>query len=312
MKKQITNTQTSSQKSRNSWILALAALVAIVATQFLVGCNVANRQPASLDSATLLSTESSDNGIIGGKAVSKSEEISTTTVQLLNVRKGTSCTGTIIAANIVLTAAHCTAADPTDIYVIFSTKIPQSSSDLRKMNVRRVADGATDPRWAQLSDTTSKVWGDIALLKFSGSLPLGYKAARVSTDESNLQDGMTVTLAGFGLIKGGPEVEAKELRKTSVTVKEAAFSSTEFLVDQTQGRGACRGDSGGPAYVLSSGKPVILGVTSRGEGDAKNDCTVAAVYTSVAAYTSWINETATQLANSNNSSPRIPQPAGFE
>ena len=60
------------------------------------------------------------------------------------------------------------------------------------------------------------------------------------------------------------------------------------------GTDSCRGDSGGGLYTWKNGKPILLGVVSRGWGsDNKNGCAeqnFPGIYTRVQKYLDWIHE----------------------
>ena len=80
-----------------------------------------------------------------------------------------------------------------------------------------------------------------------------------------------------------------------IKIQSVLPSFEEITLDQTHGKGACHGDSGGPAYFFDKKlkKNILVGLTSRGTGD----CNKIAVYTSVLGYRKWISENAKQLAN---------------
>lgn len=263
--------------------------------------------PSSISSSDTGDSES----IIGGSVVSNAEGIAQSTVLLLDTEKGALCTGNIIAANLILTAAHCTQAHPERIIAIFSTRMPQSSQDLQKMVWRRIIGGKTSAAWPLLNASKDKEWGDIALLKFDGALPTGYKAAKLLANKAVLRNGMTVTLAGFGITDGIRHTDTDALRKVDVKFADVNFSSTELLMDQRQGRGACHGDSGGPALIKVAGSDVLVGVTSRGSKDPQDTCLQFSVYTSVVAHLNWIKKTSAELSLASFKGGVIAQPAGM-
>jgi secreted trypsin-like serine protease len=249
----------------------------------------------------------STDGIIGGVAVNAADPISQSTVLLIDTQIGALCTGSLISTNLVLTAAHCTNVNPKNIIVVFSTTVPHSAADLTKMTFRRVVGGKTSDLWPQLTSTQTKNWGDIAILKFEGSLANGYKPATLASRIGSVRTGSNVVLAGFGLIDGVQKTRATELRKTSVVVADGNYSQSEFLMDQHQGRGACHGDSGGPAYLSVGSSNIIVGITSRGTQDPKDTCNGFSVYTSVAAHAAWISATSRELQVAG-AGTIIPQP----
>lgn len=275
-----------------------------------LGCSLQNQkeETPAMESSTLELFEGGQ--IIGGVAVGAREYMASTTVQVFNLRESTSCTGSLVARNLVLTAGHCTARNASDLRIVFSIRVPKSMEDMRNMVVRKVVAGRAAEGWARLSRNQEFNWGDIALLRFDGTLPVGYQVASLSSQSGLLRDGATVTLAGFGQIDGRRS-PASELRKVDVTVAKAKLSATEFLLDQRQGRGACHGDSGGPAFAQLGTRNVVVGVTSRGFRDPLDQCNQFAVYTSVSAYGAWLQATARELNANSNLPTMIPQPTGL-
>jgi secreted trypsin-like serine protease len=110
-----------------------------------------------------------------------------------------------------------------------------------------------------------------------------------------------VTLAGYGVTEWWPAESYGEgagiLRRVDdIPMKNAMFSPTEVLLDQTKKKGACHGDSGGPAIVLSGDHYYLFGVTSRGyPPNGMDDCTSQSVYTNILSYMDWIADTAAEF-----------------
>jgi hypothetical protein len=288
--------------------LTLREIVAIVSL-ILVGLGMSGCNPNTyLPSGSVIADENSSETIIGGVVVGAGDSIAQSTVLLIDTDQGALCTGNLIAANLVLTAAHCTQLHPENILVVFSRIMPQSSADLKKMITRRVFGGKTTAAWPRLTAAKQKDWGDLAILKFSGSLPSGYKAVKLLSDARSLRNGMTVTLAGFGIVDGVNKIDTDALRKVDVRLSDSLWSKTEILMDQRGGKGACHGDSGGPAVVKIGSSEVLAGITSRGERDPRDHCNGFAVYTSVAANLNWIKVTAQEVGAANFRGGEMPQP----
>ena len=237
--------------------------------------------------------QSTGDGIIGGWEAQQGDKIQESIVAVYDTMGGQLCTGSLLPNNIVLTAAHCIGSDPQAMFIIFDTKVAAKS-------IRRTVDKAVvSPFWAsrQAEDLDT---GDIALIHFAGSLPRGYKPATfVGTSERKLlKAGAEVVLAGYGISNGVTGDGAGVLRVTKVKIEDPKFSTSEITLNQTQGTGACHGDSGGPAYVQVNGHYYLWGVTSRGVQDESNDCSKLSAYTNAAYYKAWITKTATKLSSS--------------
>ena len=146
---------------------------------------------------------------------------------------------------------------------------------------------------------------DISLVRFNGTAVAGFKFATLAsaTQADLLKVGLHATLAGYGLSEYKQDPNTGEtivgngagvLRQVSeIQVIDLLPSLEEITFDQSQGHGACHGDSGGPAYMQDSQTHTsyLIGVTSRGGGN----CDLTAVYTGIIGYSQWIAENSKQL-----------------
>lgn len=246
---------------------------------------------------------SSGESIIGGTEVSPTSRVAQSTVALFDVRGGQLCTGSLIAPNIVLSAAHCIGRRASDMAVIFSADaeslIGQDQFGLslfKNPKVRGVKKIALAPTWAT-QQNADKDTGDISLLLLDGDAPAGFVPAKLLASNALLRKGTSVILAGYGITNGREKTGTAVLRQVRVRVADPKFAKTEVLLDQTLGRGACHGDSGGPAFVQSGNQLLLWGITSRGEQDTNDDCSKYAVYTNAVAYNELIKSAITQLTN---------------
>lgn len=173
-----------------------------------------------------------------------------------------------------------------------------------KIQTRTVLGGRVPEMWFKDRTEEDKVangLGDIAVLRFLDEAPLGYYPVRVMTSPQLLQKGLPVTLAGYGLTDMQPEqVDPFKLMKADVTLADAAYSKSEILFDFSNGKGACHGDSGGPAYATLNGKLTVIGVTSRAPNFAGAlTCEEGAIYSSIAAHMDFIRKAARDLNSKN-------------
>lgn len=245
------------------------------------------------------------SGIIGGEDATGQEDFAKTVVALYNTSRRSLCTASILSDSTLLTAAHCVSnAAPTDLVAIFNP-------DLRGNDLvaRRVSKKAVSELWETNQDNEVDT-GDIALVKFVGGLPEGFRPARVLAEADALNDGGEVMLAGYGISDGVSRTGSKVLRFVTTQIKNKAFARTEVLLDQTAGRGACHGDSGGPAYVKVNGELRLFGVTSRGVNDQNDDCSKFSAYTNVLAYQEWIERASRALLETPVARREQPTDAG--
>lgn len=242
--------------------------------------------------------QGNDQSIVGGEEVLAEDPIAASTVAIAHRFAGVFCSGTLIAKNLVVTAAHCTQPipwddDPTNLVIVFSRDLTSESAE-----GRRVLGGRVPPAWVNLNgvEVPEKNWGDIAVLRFQGTAPEGFKPATLLRNVSSLSEGQDVVLAGYGRTTMQGNGDTDVLLKTTVKLSERDFSQTEIKFEQHEGRGACHGDSGGPSYATVKGKLVLIGVTSRAateQGGAT--CLEGSIYTSVPAYIDFMVQSAKEM-----------------
>lgn len=235
-------------------------------------------------------------GIIGGQYVETEDLIAKSTVGLVatvimreteenkNLESRSSsfiCTGTLLSDNIVLTAGHCIPEvgeefETVRVFVIFKDDINKATRE----DARLVEDYRIHSQYDQKGPLGEDM-NDIALLRFEGTKPANYNVAKFLPTDTWLVPGTIVTLAGYGLYEtdGVTTKSDERLRKVDVKVAEN-FGKTELVLDQRFGKGACHGDSGGPAFLTIDNVPYVWGITSRGAGkNDVDDCSLYSVYT---------------------------------
>jgi secreted trypsin-like serine protease len=231
--------------------------------------------------------DTSDTAIVGGQEVAAGSALTKSVALMMNRMTTEICTVSLLNNQFAVTAAHCVSnVDDRDLFLFFDTKLQASSPR------RRVIDHKTSPYYNSLN--TRKVnTGDIAVIRFFGGLPAGYTPATLLPNEYLLRNGTNVVVAGYGVTDGQTRVGTGTLRTATASISNAHYSASEVTLDQTRGSGACYGDSGGPAYLLTGGKYVLWGVISRSPGE--DNCLKTAVITNALVYTGWIKETIQKL-----------------
>lgn len=277
---------------RAVWAQAIiSSFLPVLFAALATGCADSSAPSLHLNNGAL------DAAIIGGIDVNKVDFVAAMTVGVYNVETGGRCTGALISKNFVLTAAHCISAPPQDLVILFGLDFTSDT-----LIDRPVVDYEISPLRAKRHNESVDS-GDIALVKFSGGIPRGYRPARLLERTDVIANGDLLTLAGYGLADGRRRVGDGRLRKTDARVKEARFGKSEILIDQTNGRGACDGDSGGPAFLVNGETIFVVGVTSRTASDPRNTCSRYTVYSSVPAYINWLRAAARQLNSRKSTAP---------
>jgi secreted trypsin-like serine protease len=271
--------------------------------KFVVVLGLAGAMTACAPQNTNSVATDKGSSIIGGTVVEASDSISKSTVAIIasiidaqGKEQQFVCTGSLIAENVVLTAGHCVPevkeGEKAGMYIVFAMDL----NKLTRNDIRSVNKVVVHPQYGAETPDGSDT-NDISLLRFTGVKPAGYQVAKFLKDETLLTAGATVTLAGYGLTDGVNKTGDNLLRKTDVQIIQN-FGKTEVALDQSQGKGACHGDSGGPAFLKGAdGVEYVWGITSRGIGkDGKDDCSLFSLYTKVQAHQTFVDGALATLA----------------
>ncbi len=227
--------------------------------------------------------------IIGGQDVGPKDPIQNSTVGLYAPSKtghgGSLCTASLIKKDIAVTAAHCVSSKGPKPMLIFGRDLHSPGAEHRQVDAV-----AINPKWESQAGHGMDQ-GDIALVKFKGGIPDGYKKISALNKDTEIKAGQNAELAGFGISNAQSKSGAGILRKVQVPIIQSRPGKSEMILDQSRGRGACHGDSGGPAFIHKNGKLVLAGITNRAYPNrASDDCKHKVVYTKVPAYKSWIQK----------------------
>lgn len=242
--------------------------------------------------------------IIGGLDMTAHDPIQRSTVAMYeparNGSGGALCTASLIGKNTALTAAHCVQKGGYAPVMIFGSNV--RSPDSVHLPITGIA---VNPTWQQKRGRGMDQ-GDIAVVKFQGKLPPGYRPATLDSPSDAIKKGDSAILAGYGVSNARTHEGAGVLRKTSVSVAAVRKGKSEMIFDQSHGHGACHGDSGGPAYFQRGTKMILAGVTNRSyPNSASDDCAHQVVYTKVSAYRPWIQQSENELNKKSISMPRL-------
>lgn len=192
------------------------------------------------------------------------------------------CSGTLIAPNVVVTADHCD--DTTRVF-------------LKGSNVDHPDEGET----IQVIKLFSHPEVDLKVLVLEQDSQV---TPRHVAQGAEVQTVDTAVVAGFGTIDAYGRVGYGIKRRAEVPMmslqcldptdpKKFGCQSGREIVAGHVGlkRDTCQGDSGGPLYVVGpDGDYYLLGATSRGAGNAHVPCGDGGIYVRVDLCLDWIRE----------------------
>lgn len=193
------------------------------------------------------------------------------------------CTGTIVAPNVVVTAAHCARGDCA-ARIFIGTDVKK----LSKGRVVRVAHSYVHPKYRG-PDTPY----DLSVLVLEEKVSV---APRRIASRAAVARAESVRVVGFGTTDTQGRHGYGLRRVVDVpmaTAKKAygALPSVEFVAAAPfNDNDTCKGDSGGPAYVADTGGWSVGGATSRGTRGGPNSrtCGDGGIYTRLYAFRDWI------------------------
>jgi secreted trypsin-like serine protease len=204
---------------------------------------------------------------------------------------GTSCTGTAIARDLVLTAGHCIEPDTTYKVVEFDAARQPQLLDVRAL--------ARHPQFDVQTLFAHRATADVALLKMVQPLPPDIIPATLGKNARTPQVGDRLTVVGYGVAVRGDGKTGGTLRAAPLIVTGKPGNLQIRLVDPATGGaraglGACTGDSGAPVFEGTA----LIGVVSWSTGPNMTDgCGGLTGVTPITLYRAWIVETARRLGS---------------
>ena len=198
--------------------------------------------PASSACGAITQSVSPSTAIVNGADCSTDNS----PVVLLNIKDASgaqagSCSGTVIAARAILTAAHCLQPPAASVLVFLGSGPQQTASSF-----------AAHPSWRE----SSPAQFDVGVVLMPADIGRAPKPLLLSRDA---RAGETAVISGWGKDSGAGV--ASTLRAGTATIV-GVTSLTLQTTSSTTASSVCQGDSGGPIFVQEAGTWAIAGVIS--------------------------------------------------
>lgn len=239
------------------------------------------------------------------------------------------CTGTLIAADTVLTAAHCVDLPLLSANLLQNATILEAKffisyqENLQNASNSVVADAVNATSVHQHPDFTFtpadsspfQRYSDLALLFLEKAQSVRPEFVIAANEADQVFMGKEVETGGWGQESGAsnPPASSDGLKRcASTTIAQVA--TFELQVGTSSTPRQCHGDSGGPTYLdvntTTSIKRRVIGVTSHAY-DA-SDCANGGVDTRVDAYLDWLDRTMSDACKAKErvacQTPGLPSP----
>lgn len=213
-------------------------------------------------------------------------------VVLLIGSHGTSCTGTAIARDLVLTAAHCALPGSEYRLVEFDAA--------HRPTLREIAEIARHPQFDINALLGHRATADVALMRLAAPLPAAFAPATLAPARA-VAVGDRFLVAGYGVSVRGDGRTGGTIRTADLVATGQPGSLQLRLTDpagkgERAGLGACTGDSGAPVFEQAG--DAVIGVVSWSTGPKLSaGCGGLTGVTPLSRYRDWIVETARRIGS---------------
>lgn len=259
---------------RRTWAVT-GALAAVAASSALAG--------AMPGASAAAGQEPPQTRIVGGSEADITEY--PFTVYLADAQGAQFCGGTLVAADKVVTAAHCVADEQPDRIEVVAGRQDTRGEDGTVVGVTRIV---THPDYVGADQGA-----DIAVLDLAGVLAERTLPYATGSDTALYEPGTSTTVLGWGATSesGSPSTTLRRahppLTNDADCSKANPGYSPESMVCAGVPQGgvdSCQGDSGGP--LIAGDK--LIGIVSWGNGCARPES--PGVYTRVASYEDFLRQ----------------------
>jgi V8-like Glu-specific endopeptidase len=230
--------------------------------------------------------------------------------------EGFRCTGTVVASNLILTAAHCAENIETGViyepggYAVITGNVDRNAVSREVSAVSRVV---VYPGFAP-----SVLYGDAALLVLSTPTTAPAISLWTANNAGTLEAGRAADIVGWGQEYFEQENLPVTLKWAGTAIQSPEWCAHHALNFYEQGElcaidppsystGACHGDSGGPLLASSAEGLVEVGITSHIFGECST--TEPTVFTRTDILVSWVREWAEAVKPTAPPPPPAPTPS---
>lgn len=194
------------------------------------------------------------------------------------------CTGTLLAADLVLTAGHCASAQPIEV-VIDSIDLAEPDGQHRKV------------KWSKAYPSWQGSY-DVGIVMLENPVFAKQRAVAQNCTDKQLAAGTKLKVVGFGLTTKSGQGDNTRLHQATLPVDDPTCSEDpscqksvapggEFTAGGN-GVDACFGDSGGPVYIKTPAGLALIGVVSRGLLTWGDPCGGGGVFVRADKVVKWI------------------------
>jgi hypothetical protein len=230
--------------------------IASIGTALMLTLLLTSREAASADEPEALAR--AGQALIGGRASAPGEDLAVVAVV---AGSRPICTGVLVSSDVVLTAAHCLKG-ARQLAVVFGARVHSEAVRRRVVRVR------PHPEY-EVRDSSH----DLAALLLDKPAPAAVEPVRIARSLPAGFDGVMVRIVGFGIADAAAGMVGTK-REMAVPVLRIEDDSLRLA---NGGQQACRGDSGGPAFLRVGETEQVVAVVSGGESECKEGARLARV-----------------------------------
>jgi trypsin len=201
------------------------------------------------------------------------------------------CGGSLLNANTIITAAHCSQRSVSDSLRVFANR--------HNLRASAGSENALEFRVTKITNHPNYSTGNYAFDASIWKVQLASGDATripggvVQLDDGSVSaDGADMIIGGWGTTSSGGSASSI-LLETVVDIVPTAECKKGYsnlhpssICAARPGKDTCQGDSGGPMFAFKDAKPVLVGLTSYGQGCASPG--FPGVYARVTSFRDWI------------------------